>query len=60
MEKDFDELIRIDDESKKNEDLGFGKKLVPPQRQKKPLDFFDPNYRPPDYHTEDEWELFKA
>ena len=60
MEKEFDELVKIDEELKNNENTAVKKQPVVRPLQRMPLDFFDPNYKPPDYHTLEDVELFKV
>ena len=57
-EREHDELIKINDDLKSDK-IKINDKSDTSLYKKKSVDFFDPNYRLPDYHSEEEGELFK-
>tara|TARA_B100000131_G_scaffold175032_1_gene169120 strand:- start:12586 stop:12768 length:183 start_codon:yes stop_codon:yes gene_type:complete len=58
--KDNEELIKIADEKDSDVKYEQGPKIrISLNKERKELDYFDINYRPPDYHLEEDIELFK-
>jgi hypothetical protein len=53
----MEELINISD-SGEDFDKDISKVIKPVDWPEKTLDYWDPDYRPPDYHTKEEAELF--